>query len=183
MKYLLSPLMISGLVCFFTANSFGQSAKKPLAKYAMQYVCPPCGNDCDSIVYNTPGICPHCHMQLVKKSSITFGSIEPSQVRNYISLHPDVVLLDVRTKEEFEGKADPNYGTLKNAINIPVQELQNRLSELNHLKKKKIIVYCSHSHRSATASYLLTQNGFNNVLNMSGGMSVMHDRAIMVNQQ
>jgi rhodanese-related sulfurtransferase/DNA-directed RNA polymerase subunit RPC12/RpoP len=182
-KQFIGLLLVINFICIFTANSFEQPAKKTLAKSAEQYVCPPCGNDCDKIVYDKPGTCPHCQMQLVKKSSITFGSIEPSQVRHYIRLHPDVVLLDVRTKEEFEGKADPNYGTLKNAINIPVQELQNRLSELSYLKKKKIIVYCSHSHRSATASYLLTQNGFPNVLNMSGGMSVVHDRTIMVNQR
>jgi rhodanese-related sulfurtransferase len=175
--------MISCLVCFFAVNSFEQSLPKTVAKSLDQYVCPPCGNDCDKIVYDKPGTCPHCQMTLVKKSSITFGSIEPSEVRNYIHMHPDVVLLDVRTREEFEGKADPDYGTLKNAINIPVQELQNRLSELSDLKKRKIIVYCSHSHRSATASYLLTQNGFTNVLNMSGGMSVMHDRSIMVSHK
>jgi len=43
------------------------------------------------------------------------------------------------------------------------------------VKKKEIIVYCSHAHRSAQASYLLTQNGFHKVINMSGGVSVMTD--------
>jgi len=62
-------------------------------------------------------------MPLIKKTSITFKTIAPSALHNYIKTHPNVVLLDVRTKEEFEGKADPNFGTLKNAINIPVQEL------------------------------------------------------------
>jgi len=32
-------------------------------------------------------------------------------------------------------------------------------------------VYCSHSHRSPRASYMLSQNGFKNVTNMLGGMS------------
>jgi rhodanese-related sulfurtransferase len=93
--------------------------------------------------------------------------------------HPNVVLLDVRTKQEFEGKADPNYGTLKNAINIPVQELEKNISMLAPYKEKEIIVYCSHSHRSPQACYILTQNGFSNVTNMNGGMSVMKDKSCM----
>ena len=118
-------------------------------------------------------------MELVKKSAVVFTTISPVEICSYIQKHPDVVLLDVRTKEEFEGKADPNFGTLKNAINIPVQELKSRLSSISNLKNKEIIVYCSHSHRSPSASYLLTQNGFKKVINMSGGMSVMKDNSCM----
>lgn len=114
-------------------------------------------------------------MQLVKKASVVFKTIEPSAICDYISAHPEVVLLDVRTREEFEGKADPDFGSLKAAINIPVQELEQRLPEISNLRNKDIIVYCSHSHRSPTASYLLTQHGFTNVTNMAGGMSVMND--------
>jgi rhodanese-related sulfurtransferase len=57
-----------------------------------------------------------------------------------------------------------------------VQELESRISELKKYKDKEIIVYCSHSHRSPRASYMLTQNGFNKVTNMLGGMSVWKDQ-------
>ena len=67
------------------------------------------------------------------------------------------------------------WGT-KNAINIPVQELEKRMNELEKYKDKEIIVYCSHSHRSPRASYMLTQNGFKKVTNMLGGMSVWKDQ-------
>jgi rhodanese-related sulfurtransferase len=145
------------------------------SKPAEEYVCTPCGNDCDNVVYNEPGKCPACNMPLVKKSTVNFKNIQPSEICNYIASHPGVVLLDVRTKEEFEGKTNPDYGTLKNAINIPLQELPSRLSAIQSIKDKEIIVYCSHSHRSPQASYLLGQNGFTNVTNMSGGMSMMKD--------
>lgn len=105
-----------------------------------------------------------------------FRSIQPSEVCNYIEKHPGVVLLDVRTTGEFDGSTD-NYGTLKNAINIPIQELPGRIAELNEFKDKEIIVYCSHSMRSPRASHFLTQNGFKNVVNMEGGMSVMSDNS------
>jgi rhodanese-related sulfurtransferase len=103
-----------------------------------------------------------------------FKSIGPEEVCDYISKHPEVVVLDVRTKEEYEGTTD-EYGTLKDALNIPVQDLEKRMLELNKMKDKEIIVYCSHSRRSPRASYLLTQRGFKNVTNMEGGMSTMKD--------
>lgn len=137
------------------------------------YQCIPCGYDCDKATYEKPGTCEHCKMQLVETSSIAFKSIEPAFICDYIKKHPDAILLDVRTKEEFEGKTNPNFGTLKNAINIPLQELESKLSGIRHFKTKEILVFCSHSHRSPRASYLLTQNGFTNVTNMAGGMSLL----------
>lgn len=144
---------------------------------ADQYKCLPCGQECDNTTYDKPGKCSHCNMDLVKTATIAFKTIQPSEICNYIQKHPGVVLLDVRTKEEFEGKANPNFGSLKNAINISIQDLEQKLPSIAHLKNKEIIVYCSHSHRSPRASYLLTQNGFTNVTNMAGGMSVMKDNA------
>ncbi len=114
-------------------------------------------------------------MQLVKKADVTYKTIKPSEICSYIAEHPNVVLLDVRTREEFEGKVSAHLGTLKNAINIPVQELENKLESIAHLKNSEIIVFCSQSHRSPRASHLLTTNGFLNVTNMEGGLSVMND--------
>lgn len=138
-----------------------------------KYQCMPCGYDCDKEIHDKPGKCAHCQMDLVLVESIRFKTIQPNQLCDYIKKHPNTVLLDVRTREEFEGKADPNFGTLKNAINIPVQELEANLSGMAKYKKRDIIVFCSHSHRSPRASYLLMQNGFTQVTNMAGGMSVM----------
>lgn len=141
-----------------------------------QYQCMPCGSDCDNTVHDKPGTCTHCNMPLVKKSTINFKEIPATNICKYIEQHPTAILLDVRTKLEFEGKADPNFGTLKNAINIPIQELESRIGELSKYKNKEIVVFCSHSHRSPRASYILTQNG-NKISNMSGGMSVMNNSA------
>ncbi|MBK5269516.1 MAG: rhodanese-like domain-containing protein [Bacteroidia bacterium] len=180
MKIKTAFLQISLIICIGT---LGMQCNSSEAEHEVsttdkdEYQCIPCGLECDKDVYNEPGVCPHCQMQLVKKSTIHFKTIQPSEICRYISDHPDVVLLDVRTKEEFEGTANPDFGTLKNAINLPVQELESRLSTLDSLKEKDIIVYCSHSHRSPRASYILTQNGFKNITNMAGGMSVMNDNS------
>jgi rhodanese-related sulfurtransferase/DNA-directed RNA polymerase subunit RPC12/RpoP len=181
MKTALNPVPKFVFVIFslFIVSLNGWSQIKPvsIAKGSGEYQCLPCGNECDNTSYDQAGKCPHCQMELVRKSTIRFREISPSDICNYINSHPNTVLLDVRTKEEFDGKTDPNFGVLKNSINIPVQELENRLSELHTLKKKEIIVYCSHSHRSPRAAYLLNQHGFHKVINMAGGMSVMTDKA------
>jgi rhodanese-related sulfurtransferase len=172
---MLRVLLILPFILALYGITVAQTVITPAKRTHVTYVCSPCGYDCDGKRFDKPGTCPVCHMPLVKKSSVTFKNIKPAEIGAYLNTHPNTVLLDVRTKEEFDGKADPNFGTLKNAMNIPVQELQSKLSTLSDFKKKEIIVYCSHAHRSAQASYILTQHGFHNVLNMSGGVSVMTD--------
>lgn len=137
------------------------------------YKCLPCGYECDQMTYNEPGTCSHCQMKLVPEKTIYFGKLQTDQLCDYVRKNPSVVLLDVRTPLEFSGKAEPNFGSLKNAINIPVQELEARIKELDRYKGREIIVFCSHSHRSPQAAWILNQNGFRKVKNMEGGMSVM----------
>jgi rhodanese-related sulfurtransferase len=173
--FIIKSIQVLCLFLLLAPSAFSQTAQKQ-KKLEDEYVCQPCGSDCDKIVLHAPGTCAHCHMPLIKKSSILYGTISPGEICGYVKSHPGVVLLDVRTKEEFENKDYHKYGTLKNAVNIPIQELSERLSELSAYKNKEIIVYCSHSQRSPRASQLLTDNGFNKVFNMSGGMSVMKDK-------
>lgn len=73
----------------------------------------------------------------------------------------DTVIIDVRTKSEHE------FGSIKNAVNIPVDEIRNRLSEIP--KDKKLIVYCAVGLRGYLASRILLQSGYEKVYNLSGG--------------
>ncbi len=142
----------------------------------IEYACIPCGISCDTLVFNKPGTCTRCNMELVDKSTIVHKNIQPEQI--CLLDEKKVLFLDVRTPEEFNGTAPDKFGAIKNAINIPVQELQTRMNELEEYKNKEIVVYCSHSHRSPRASYMLTQAGFKNVTNMNGGMSVWKEQII-----
>lgn len=114
-------------------------------------------------------------MPRVAASSITHSTVAPENVCSWIAAHPGALLLDVRTPEEFSGKAIPDFGSLKGAINLPVQQLTARIGTLSAYKNKSILVYCSHSHRSSEASYLLTSAGFSSVTNMGGGMSTLKE--------
>ena len=169
-KILISLVLIFPLSPSLVAQS--SATGKPSS-----FQCVPCGYDCDKTTYDHPGKCPHCQMDLVDVRTITFKTIAPEDICAYVKKHPDVLLLDVRTQQEFEGKADPDFGTLKYAVNVPVQELEARLSSLSAWKVKDIIVYCSHSHRSPRAAWILSNNGFKKVTNMAGGLSVLKDRS------
>jgi rhodanese-related sulfurtransferase len=145
------------------------------AQNKIQYVCTPCGYDCDTAVHDKPGMCSKCHMALVDKKTIRFKNITQEQMCAKLG-DTNVVAIDVRTEKEFSGQAEEKFGRIKNAINIPVQQLAARMNELNRYKKKQIILYCSHSHRSPMAAYLLSNKGFK-VVNMEGGMSVWKNNA------
>jgi len=72
-------------------------------------------------------------------------------------------LVDVRTPEEFAG------GHIEGAVNIPVQELDRRMSELGP-KDAAIVVYCRSGARSAQAANMLKSAGYGSVHNL-GAMS------------
>ena len=74
------------------------------------------------------------------------------------------LILDVRTAEEFTDAHVPG------ALNIPVQELQQRYAELGHDKQQPIIIYCRSGARSAMAASMLSQLGFTRVKDI-GAMS------------
>ena len=80
-------------------------------------------------------------------------------------LYPDLVVLDVRTQEEYDG------GHIYGAVWIPFNELPARINELAGHENHEIIVYCLAGSRSATASGTLDSNGFTKVYNMLGGIT------------
>jgi rhodanese-related sulfurtransferase/DNA-directed RNA polymerase subunit RPC12/RpoP len=139
------------------------------------YVCTPCGNDCDAEVYEKPGNCRHCGMALIEKDKVAFTNVSPDELCGLVGRNKDLVLLDVRTRQEYNGQDRGRYGHLKNAVNIPIDELERRIGELNAYQDREIVVYCSHSQRSPRASQLLADKGFKRVKNMSGGLSTWHD--------
>jgi rhodanese-related sulfurtransferase len=140
-----------------------------------QYVCAPCGYACDKEVHDEPGTCHACGMALVEKSTIKFSDVTFEQLCARLKANPKAILLDVRSPGEFTGTtADvPTFGHFKNAININVEELEARVTELSKYKNQEVLVYCSHSHRSPRASYFLSTHGFTNVKNVAAGVSVL----------
>jgi phage shock protein E len=75
----------------------------------------------------------------------------------------NATILDVRTPEEFSGSHYPG------AINIPLNELPQRLDEIKELKQP-VVAYCRSGNRSGMAVSILKQSGLTDVYN-GGGLS------------
>jgi rhodanese-related sulfurtransferase len=71
------------------------------------------------------------------------------------------LLLDVRTASEVQ------HGMLPNALHIPLDELRNRLGELD--SRRPTVVYCQVGVRGHIAVRILRESGFASVKNLKGG--------------
>ncbi|NLO35302.1 MAG: FAD-dependent oxidoreductase [Clostridiaceae bacterium] len=78
----------------------------------------------------------------------------------------EALLVDVRTPEEFA------LGSINEAINIPLDEIRQRIQELP--KDKKIYILCQVGLRGYLAARILTQLGYGQVYNLSGGYKLYH---------
>lgn len=77
-----------------------------------------------------------------------------------------IVLLDVRTPQEFAGET----GHVEGAILLPVLDITMRLEELNTFEGDTIVVYCRTDNRSRSAVLILQESGFTAV-RMRGGIT------------
>lgn len=81
--------------------------------------------------------------------------------RDIAQLSSETILVDVRTTDEY------SLGSIPGTINIPVDELRSRLSELP--KNRPIVVTCAVGLRGYLAYRILVQHGYKDVRNLSGG--------------
>jgi len=77
---------------------------------------------------------------------------------------PECLLLDCRTPEE--------YGTarIERAVLIPMQELPERLAEIEGWREKRLIVHCHHGVRSLRVTNWLRERGFSAAQSLRGGI-------------
>lgn len=72
------------------------------------------------------------------------------------------LVLDVRPEEQYK------EGHVKHAINIPVDELDGRISEIESYKDKNVVTICNTGKKSSEAAKKLVEAGFKNVWNAQG---------------
>ena len=87
-----------------------------------------------------------------------FKQVPVTQVRDLVE--NDAIIIDVREKNEYEA------GHLKNAINIPLSEFRDRVSEIP--KDKPVYLHCRSSQRSYNVIMALQHMGYENLYNISG---------------
>ena len=95
------------------------------------------------------------------------NQLSPAEWKRMMEQDPDVVLLDVRNS--FESDAGRFEGAVVCAIEH-FRELPDYAAQLEPLKEKKVLIYCTGGIRCEKASALLRSRGFDNVFQLHGGI-------------
>ena len=103
---------------------------------------------------------------LVLSVGLVTGSMRHTQSANVVTgseahglVADGAMLVDVRTPQEF------GASHIEGAVNIPVQELGNRLDELGN-PEGQVVVYCRSGNRSQQATIILENAGFEHVYDL-----------------
>ncbi len=90
--------------------------------------------------------------------------ISPVELKLKIGTQEEFLLLDVREPNESE------IARIPGATLIPVNELTDRLAEIEAWRDREIVVHCKTGGRSLRACGILLKTGFSNVKNLYGGI-------------
>lgn len=92
------------------------------------------------------------------------AAVTPKDLVARLAAGETVRLLDVRQPEEF------SIASLPGAKLVPLDALPARVGELEGWKEDEVVVYCHHGVRSAHAIGWLRTQGFEQLVNLSGGI-------------
>ncbi len=108
----------------------------------------------------------HSGLQQINPAVKTGIHLEPEEFKK-LKNGEDVVLLDVRSNYEH------SVGKFKNALTLNIENFRDfpeKVKELEHLKDKKVITYCTGGIKCEKASAFLLEQGFENVYQLHGGI-------------
>ena len=94
-------------------------------------------------------------------SNIISGAMPVISWRELAEKKDEVMLIDTRTPEEF------SFGTIPGAVNIPLDEMRDRLSEIP--TDKPVVLFCAVGLRGYLAQRILIGRGYRNTANLIGG--------------
>jgi NADPH-dependent 2,4-dienoyl-CoA reductase/sulfur reductase-like enzyme/rhodanese-related sulfurtransferase len=90
--------------------------------------------------------------------------ITPAELHEKLARGDDFLLVDTRTVRELK-----KTGIIPGAIHIPIDDLRDRISDLN--PEKETILYCAVGLRSYVGNRLLAMKDFKNVKALTGGIN------------
>jgi rhodanese-related sulfurtransferase len=91
--------------------------------------------------------------------------LSPNEFAESMKAHPEAILLDVRTPEEYES------GHLPGSLNIDIRGFDFHEQIENLDPHKPYYVYCHAGSRSAAACRYMESKGFEELFNLKGGYS------------
>lgn len=79
----------------------------------------------------------------------------------------DILLLDVRTAEDYDGE----QGHISGSLLLPLEQLEHRIDEIGDYYEKTVATICRTDRKSATAAQILAEKGFADVHVVKMGMT------------
>ena len=92
--------------------------------------------------------------------------VTPRAVRDKLQAGEPFTLLDVRRPDEHA------VARIESSTLLPMQELGQRLGEIESMRDQPIVVFCHAGVRSMRVTQALRQQGFTNVFSMAGGIDL-----------
>ena len=92
------------------------------------------------------------------------GSISTKELLRRILSDQAPIILDVRSPEEYKS------GHIHGAVNIPHNEVEKRIGEIEKFRKRVVVVHCERGVRASHAEAILRENGFVKVRHLEGDM-------------
>lgn len=97
-------------------------------------------------------------------------NVEADELAMDMPFDDNLIVLDVRKPAEFA------EGHVKDALNIPLNELNNPLNMSAIEDEHNVYVHCAGGYRSVIASSLLKRQGIHNIRNVVGGWSSIKEQ-------
>ena len=94
------------------------------------------------------------------------GTLTSAELKQRITRGEDIVVLDVRSTRDYHG----DLGHVAGSLNIPLDELPRRLSEIEPRRERPVAVICRTNRMSGKAVTLLRNAGFTQALLVNDGM-------------
>lgn len=102
--------------------------------------------------------------------------MDVENLKQKLDAKEDVLLLDVRSAEDYVGE----QGHVEGSVLIPLEELKNRLSEIENFQEKIVMIICRTDKRSAKAAQLLAKHGFVDAHVIRNGMTDWNEKGYPV---
>ncbi len=110
------------------------------------------------------------------KKSAGPASISPGELAKLIQLEKAPLILDVRSEIEY------NETHIPGAVNIPHDQLRDRLSEIDAAKTDEIVVHCRSGYRAGIAEKTLSEAGYSNLRDLDGHMNAWQSGGYPIEQ-
>jgi len=142
MKLIYIALLISGFALFFAACAPARQTAAATGSRALPAA--------STVIATTPGL------------ASAYRAISPADAKKRIDAGEEIILLDVRTPEEYA------EGHIAGSVLLPLDEIDAKAGEALKDKDAPIFVYCRSGRRSKIAAEALVSMGYTEVYDLGG---------------